>query len=252
MRRKKEETKENVPRTEVILEEKDFAVLNKPAGIIVHAPHRFKADHPTVVDFVRARYPETNDVGDDPKTRPGIVHRLDKDTSGVLVIARTNDFFLHLKRLFQRRLVKKTYCALVWGRVSLEGVIDIPIGLKPGSVKRSARARNMKMVKNAVTEYETISRFTHGEEEFSLVRVFPKTGRTHQIRVHFLEIHHPIVGDQMYGKRKNPWELERQFLHAESVEFPLPDGKRFRIEAEMPEDLSAIVEDLEKTGSQRS
>lgn len=249
MREEKREIKKYVPEAEVILEEKDFVVLNKPAGMIVHAPHRFTADSPTIVDFVRTRYPETKKVGDDPETRPGIVHRLDKDTSGVLVIARTNDFFFHLKNLFQRGLVKKMYRALVWGRVPLEGVIDISIGLKPGSVKRSARARTMKMVKHAVTEYKTMSRFIRDGEEFSLVRVFPKTGRTHQIRVHFLEIHHPIIGDQMYGKRKNPWGLERQFLHAESIEFPLPDGKRFRIEAEMPKDLLAIVADLEKTGS---
>lgn len=230
----------------VILEEEDFVVLNKPAGIIVHAPHNFTAHDSTIVDFVREKYPETKKVGDDPKMRPGIVHRLDKDTSGVIVVARTNDFFSHLKGLFQKGLVRKTYCALVWGRTSLEGTIDVPIGLKPGSVRRSTRARRMKMIKTAMTEYESISRFEYGDDEFSFVRVFPKTGRTHQIRVHFLEIHHPIVGDQMYGKKKNPWGLERQFLHAESIEFPLPNGKRFRVEAEIPRDLKVILDDLEK------
>lgn len=230
----------------VILEEDDFVVLNKPAGVLVHATHGYDAQAPTVVDFILKKYPEVRFVGDDPDTRPGIVHRLDKDTSGVLVVARTKEFFLHLKQLFQKSMVRKTYCALVWGRVPLEGVINMPIGLKSGSVKRSGRAKNMKMIKEAVTEYATISRFTRDGEDFSFVRVFPKTGRTHQIRVHFLEIHHPIVGDQLYGKKKNPWDLERQFLHAESIEFPMPDGRRFRVEAELPDDLKRILEKAEK------
>lgn len=230
----------------VVFEEKDFVVLNKPAGVLVHATRGHEALAPTVVDFVLRKYPEARSVGDDPETRPGIVHRLDKDTSGVLVVARTKDFFSHLKGLFQKSMVRKTYCALVWGRVPLEGVINMPIGLKPGSVKRSGRARNMKMIKEAVTEYAAILRFTYEEDDFSFVRVFPKTGRTHQIRVHFLEIHHPIVGDQLYGKKKNPWNLERQFLHAESIEFPMPDGRRFRIDAELPDELKRILKTGEK------
>ncbi len=230
----------------VILEEDDFVVLNKPAGMLVHSPKGFDSSEATVADFVLKRYPEVSSVGDKPDERPGIVHRLDKDTSGVLIVARTNEFFYFLKNLFQTRVVQKTYLALVIGRLPLEGVIDIPIGLKPGTTRRSTRAKNMKMVKEARTEYKLIRRFETTDGEYSFIRVFPKTGRTHQIRVHFLDIHHPIVGDGMYGKRANPWNLKRQFLHAESIEFPLKNGKIFKVEADLPEDLKNIIEELEK------
>ena len=229
----------------VILEEKDFVVLNKPAGMLVHSPRGLHSDDSTIADFVALKYPETKGVGDNPAERPGIIHRLDKDTSGVMVVARTNDFFEHLKKCFQNSEVKQTYSALVFGRVPLKGIINAPIGLKSGSVRHSTRARNMKMVKSAVTEYSTSARFVFAGEDFSLLEVTPRTGRTHQIRVHFLGINHPVVGDQMYGKRNNPWGLKRQFLHAESIEFPLSDGKRFRVEADLPDDLSKILKELE-------
>ena len=234
----------------VIFEDKDFLVVNKPAGLMVH-PVPARAGGPngmrfeeTLTDMLLPKYPELADVGDKPAERPGVVHRLDRDTSDVLVLARRQAFFEYLKKQFQESKVKKTYLALAWGRLPQEGTIDVPIGLKPGTTKRSTRGKAMKMVKEAVTEYRTLERFTFEGEEFSFVRLFPKTGRTHQLRVHLLNTHHPVVGDQLYGKRKNPWDLGRQFLHAESIEFSLPDGRRVRFEAELPEELQRILNGL--------
>ncbi len=223
----------------IVHEEKDFVVVNKPAGILTHRTlHSFE---PALADEAVEGYPEMAKVGDLSDLRPGVVHRLDKDTSGVIVFARNQKFFEYLKKCFQAGEVKKTYLALVWGVAPERGIIDVPIGLKSGTTKRSVLARNMKMVKSAVTEYKTLKHFTFGADEFSLVKIFPKTGRTHQIRVHFLHIHHPVVGDPLYGKKKNPFGLARQFLHADTIEFPLPEGRRIALSADLPHDLEAVL-----------
>lgn len=234
----------------VIFEDKDFLVVAKPAGLMVHpVPARAGTRREeTLTDILLPKYPELAGVGDKPAERPGVVHRLDRDTSGVLVLARTQAFFEWMKKQFQGGDVKKTYLALAWGRLPQEGRIDVPIGLKAGTTKRSTRARAMKMVKEALTEYRTLERFERDHEEFSFVRLFPRTGRTHQLRVHLLAVHHPVVGDPVYGARKNPWNLARQFLHAESIEFGLPSGKRVRFEADLPEELELILEDLRSDG----
>lgn len=240
-----------------ILETPDFVAISKPAGVLVHAVRgpvggrKPRVERPrettgTVVDWIRTHYPDALGAGDDPAERPGIVHRLDKDTSGVLVIARTQPFFEYLKALFQKHEVRKTYLALVWGRTPANGTIDKPIGLKPGTVKHSTVARKMKMVKEAVTEYTTVWTKEYGsaEGEYSLVRLAPKTGRTHQLRVHMASIGHPIVGDTLYSTRTNPWGLTRQFLHAESIEFSSENGKRVRIASDLPQELAAIIKKL--------
>jgi 23S rRNA pseudouridine1911/1915/1917 synthase len=238
-------------RITTILETPEFIAISKPAGVLVHAPRlsgressRSTPEAPTVVEWIRKRYPEILTVGDEPKERPGIVHRLDKDTSGVLVIARTQPFFDHLKALFQKHTVEKTYTALVWGRTPKRGVIDKPIGLKPGTVKHSTIARHMKMIKTAVTEYETEWTREYKGEEYSLVRLTPKTGRTHQLRVHMASQGHPIVGDSLYSRRKDPWELGRQFLHAGSIEFSMPGRKRVRLSSGLPPQLMAVIKKI--------
>jgi len=232
----------------IVFENKDFIVVNKPAGMMVHPVPRGKHKEETLTDILLGKYPELAGVGDKPAERPGVVHRLDRDTSGVLVVARTQSFFEYLKHSFQKSEVKKTYLALVWGRLPQEGSIDVPIGLKSGTTKRSTQARSMKMVKEAVTEYKTLERFEYEGDEYSFVQLSPKTGRTHQLRVHLLSVHHAIVGDQIYGRRANPWRLARQFLHAESVEFSLSDGRRVRFETNLPEDLSNILKELRAHG----
>ena len=246
---------------DIIYENDDFVAINKPAGMLVHRPERGPKsvqEEGVLTDWIKDRYPETKEVGD-PSTsfpqsnsgragqanlRPGIVHRLDEDTSGILLIAKNQHFFEHLKGLFQKHEVKKTYLALVHGRMAGKGRIEKPIGLISGSVKRSVNGKNLKMVKEAVTEYKVLNVL---KGKYSLLRIFPETGRTHQIRVHLASIGHPIVGDTLYGKKKEDKELEltRQFLHAESAEFGLEDGSRIKIEAELPSELTDFLESLQ-------
>ncbi len=219
--------------------EKDFVAVGKPAGVLTHrTPH---SEGATLADLVAEKYPEIRKVGDEPSLRPGVVHRLDKDTSGVILFARNQPAFEYLKKCFQEGRVRKTYLALVWGKTKERGIVDAPIGLRSGSVRRSVLAKNMKMVKPAHTEYETMRHFTYEGEDFSLLYVYPKTGRTHQIRVHMAHIGHGLVGDPLYMKRKNPFGLARQFLHAEKVEFQSPTGKRVSIQADLPPDLKAVL-----------
>lgn len=235
----------------IIYEDKNFLAINKPAGLLVHQIN-LKPEY-TLVDWLIKRYPDIKGVGDAPEIRPGIVHRLDKDTSGVILIARNQKYFEYLKELFspygrQGKQIKKTYLALVWGEVKQKtGEIIKPISLKSGGVKRTVWKG--KMEKEAITEYKVIKSIKYKvssikEEVFSLVKVIPKTGRTHQIRIHLASIGHPIVGDSLYGSKTNPFNLERQFLHAESLEFPIEEGRMIKIEAELPEDLQNVLSGL--------
>lgn len=234
----------------IILKTKDFVAFNKPAGMLVH--HTENMEHRpgevTLADIACKEFPEIEKVGDKPDVRPGIVHRLDKDTSGVIIVPRNQKYFEFLKGLFQRHEIEKKYLALVGGRLLGVGRIDLPIGLKPGTVKRSVRARNMKMVKEAITDYKVKHIYqaeTMGRAVFyTLVEVTPRTGRTHQIRVHFASQGHAIVGDTMYGPLANALGLSRQFLHAESIEFSTPQGNRIRIEADLPDDLKSVLAKL--------
>ncbi|MEK7555601.1 MAG: RluA family pseudouridine synthase [Patescibacteria group bacterium] len=228
----------------IIYEDKNFLAVNKPAGLLVHPAGnpKFKILNPkqfTLADWLVKKYPEIKTVGDEPKIRPGIVHRLDKDTSGVILIARNQDYFNYLKKLFQERKIKKTYLALVWGKLEPKtGIIKKPISLKTGTIKRTVWKGGL--TKEAITEYKVKKYFKKDGQDFSFVEVFPKTGRTHQIRIHLASIGHPIVGDALYGHKENPFGLARQFLHAESVEFNTDDGKRIKIEAELPKELKDL------------
>jgi 23S rRNA pseudouridine1911/1915/1917 synthase len=220
----------------VIYEEAEFLVIHKPAGLIVHG------EHPSVVDWLAENYPETKTVGDDTENRAGIVHRLDRDTSGVMIIPRTQEAFLFFKNLFQTKAIKKTYLALVYGAPKdMRGVIDKPIGLNAGTVKRTVHTKNAKMVKDAITNYAVIKTFEISGAKVSLLKVEPQTGRTHQIRVHMASIGCPIVGDTLYGPKKQPIQISRQFLHADSIEFPTPHGNRLTMSADMPEELALLL-----------
>ncbi|MEK7149646.1 MAG: RluA family pseudouridine synthase [Patescibacteria group bacterium] len=248
---------------QIIYEDENFIAVNKPAGLLVHPTVNSKEK--TLVDWLVEKYPEIKNVGDPSagsgqiNLRPGIVHRLDRDTSGVILIARNQKYFEYLKKLFQNHLVQKNYLALVFGKLKNEkGIIEKPISLKAGTTKRTVHGG--KMEKEALTEYEVLKTFEFiparrslgaGENEkgnvkyFSLVKVSPKTGRTHQIRIHLASIGHSIVGDSLYGAKENPLGLKRQFLHAESLEFATEEGKRMRIEAEQPKDLKSVLKNLE-------
>jgi 23S rRNA pseudouridine1911/1915/1917 synthase len=219
---------------EVIYKDPHFLVINKPAGLQVH-PARVKnasrAEPSTLTEWLVKHYPEVKKVGDDPETRPGIVHRLDKETSGIMLVARDQEYFEYLKSLFQKHEIKKTYLALVHGHPKKEeGVIDAPIGIKNGTLKRSIHSK--KMAKEAVTEYRVVKTFA--KENTALLEVKPRTGRTHQIRVHLASIGHPIVGDTLYCPKEKTREHERLMLHAVSLEFINDGGKRVKFETEAP------------------
>ncbi len=236
---------------EIIYEDKNFLAVLKPAGMLTH-PHRGlrgeSAHEPTLTAWLLGRYPEIKNVGDDSGERPGIVHRLDKETSGVLLVARSNESFSYLKSLFKNREIQKTYLALVRGRVEPQkGRIEKPIGLKNGSIKRSVRGPKMKMVKDAVTEYRVV-RYVKREREaeaipepLTLLEVMPLTGRTHQIRVHLASIGHPILYDPLYGSKVRGNTVGRLMLHASSLEFTTMEGKRIKIEADPPADFQAVI-----------
>ena len=256
---------------EVLYKDKDLLVINKPSGLLVHGARgkrkeeREERVEPTLVDWLLKYYPEVKGVGDQPLhatpstvaqgLRPGIVHRLDRDTSGVMVIARNQATFLYLKSLFQKHEVTKTYIALVWG-VPKErtGTIEKPIGIRNGTVKRSVHGG--RMIKDAVTDYRVVRTYGKGERAMSLLEVSPRTGRTHQIRVHLASIGHPVVGDALYGKRGKRKEergkrkgekidvqlvtgmiTPRLMLHASAIEFTKSDGKRIRVDAAPPRDF---------------
>ncbi|MDP3999683.1 MAG: RluA family pseudouridine synthase [bacterium] len=231
----------------IIYKDKNFLAINKPAGILVQkapgAGHR-EAEAPTIVDWLLENYPEVKTVGDKPEERPGIVHRLDRETSGVMLVARNQETFDYLKSQFQERKVQKTYWALVFGNVKdSSGRIELPIGIKSGTTKRTVFAKKMKMIKEAVTDYEVIKYLKIGGEDFTLLKVLPRTGRTHQIRVHLTAIGHPIMGDKLYGGKRNQLAgLDRQFLHAQSIEFTSSTGERVKFEADLPEELEKILD----------
>lgn len=216
----------------VIYEDKDVLAIDKPAGLLVH-PTKISKEK-TLTDWLLEKYPEIKNVGDDPAIRPGIVHRLDKETSGVMIIARNQKSFQCLKKLFQSRQIKKSYLALVWGRVRTKtGLIEKPLGLKTGGIKRTVHGPTARMIKEAKTFYR-VKKYLN---DFTLLEVEPLTGRTHQIRVHLASIGHPIVGDGLYGKKPAPPQLQRMFLHAESIELTLPSGSRIKISADLPPEL---------------
>jgi len=222
---------------DIIYEDENVIAVMKPAGLLVHRTSKDEKD--TLAAWLVRHYPSISRVGDDPAMRPGIVHRLDRDTSGVMIAAKNQETFTYLKKQFQDRNIKKTYRALVYGKMSdARGVVDKPISLKQGTVKRTVHTG--KMTKDATTEYKVLETF----KDFSLVEAMPKTGRTHQIRLHLASISHPVVGDPLYGRKKNKITLPgvtRQMLHAYSIEFSLPRGKLIKLVADLPEDMEAAL-----------
>lgn len=228
----------------IITETADFIAINKPAGLLVHsAPGRENEE--TLASWLLENYPEVKMVGDSLLKRPGIVHRLDKETSGVMIVARSQDFFNHFKDLLKNHKVKKTYIALALGDVPRRLSINTPIGLKTGTVKHTTVIKNAKMIKSAETEIRPLEYLEKNGQKYTLLRVLPKTGRTHQIRVHLASIGKPVVGDKLYGGKNNIFPgLNRHFLHAESLEFSLLDGGRIHLEAELPKDLQDVLDRL--------
>lgn len=232
---------------DILYEDRDVAVLNKPAGIAVHPSAHHPQAHTLVAELLR-RWPQIQDVGDDPAVRPGIVHRLDKDTSGVLVVAKHPRAFAHLKGEFQSHRVGKTYIALVLGRMpAKEGTIAKPIGRSRAFGKLTTRSPR-GTVREAITRWRKLKEYRDARGTiFTLLEVKPETGRTHQIRVHLAAIGHPVIGDALYGgssAKAYRQALGRQFLHASAIAFELPSGGRLSVEAELPAELRDFLAGL--------
>lgn len=224
---------ENIPLS-IVFEDDTLLVVNKPAGMVVHPAAGHASG--TLVNAVLGYAPDLV-VGN--AERPGIVHRLDRDTSGLIVIAKDDQAIKSLQRQFSSRLVHKTYLALVQGSVNVpQGKIEAPLARDPRDRKRFA-----VVASSASREAVTVFRVAQRLREFSLLEVEPQTGRTHQIRVHLAFIHHPVVGDAVYGRtRANSLGLGRQFLHAWRLGFVHPrTGRAVQFTAPLPDDLRAAL-----------
>jgi 23S rRNA pseudouridine1911/1915/1917 synthase len=229
----------------LLFENDDVLVINKPAGLMVHGDG--KSTKQTLVDWILEKYPAIKGVGEAQGgiERPGIVHRLDEDTSGALVIAKTPEAFEYLKAQFKDRHTQKEYHAFVWGHFKEgEGVIDVPIGRSAGDFRRWHAGRGTRgEVREALTRWQAVNQFADEQGElFSFMHLFPKTGRTHQLRVHMKYLQRPIVADGLYGPSK-PLALgfERLALHARNLTFTLLNGQEMTIQAPYPKDFEGAL-----------
>ncbi|CAB5095294.1 LSU rRNA pseudouridine(1911/1915/1917) synthase (EC [Olavius algarvensis associated proteobacterium Delta 3] len=237
---------------EILYQDQDLVLVNKPPGLVVHpAPGH---EDGTLVNALLYHCPDIDGIGGE--LRPGIVHRLDRDTSGVLVAAKNDRTLAALAGQFENRTVRKTYLALVVGDVSDDsGSVSLPIGRHPKDRKKMSIASHRP--RDARTDWRVTERF----QNVTLLEVDLRTGRTHQIRVHCAAMHHPVVGDPVYtGKQARRLEpavrtliepIRRQMLHALSLEFEHPGtGKKMMIEANMPEDMAVLLEGLRELSTQ--
>jgi len=255
----------------VLFEDKNIIVLDKPAGLAVHADVR-TLDEDSVSSFIIENYPTLKNVGEPMEVevaggkkikipRPGIVHRLDKETSGVLIVARNQKTFEFLKEQFQSHTIKKVYRAFVYGYVpdpkaslatGKRGVINVPIGRSPRDIRMWTAGRGARLpLRDALTEYVVLERFSDienpktkpdTEHQFSYIEAYPKTGRTHQIRVHMRYINHPVVSDPLYrGVKDYSLGMKRLALHAYSITFRLPSGELKTVESPFPIDFKKAI-----------
>jgi 23S rRNA pseudouridine1911/1915/1917 synthase len=246
---------------DIVYEDNDLSVINKPAGMMVHAGSGATDDarnRGTLVNALLSHYAELSHSND--LVRPGIVHRLDKQTSGLIIVARNDAAHLHLGEMFSRRQIRKTYLALV------HGVIKQDRGTINASISRDAIRRTRMTTRReagartAISHYEVLERIESRFGKFTLVSVRIETGRTHQIRVHLASIGHPVVGDTLYGapakissaaprKKSDPApeiiSLDRNFLHAAELEFAHPGtGKPLQLQTPLPEQLRSFLDKL--------
>lgn len=219
---------------EIIYEDNDIIVVNKPKGLVVH-PANGNPDG-TLVNAIMAICKESlSGIGGE--LRPGIVHRLDKDTSGLLIVAKNDRAHINMSEQIKNHEVRKIYIALVRGVVQEdEATIDMPIGRSTKDRKKMAVVKDGK---NAVTHFKVLKRYP----KYTLLEIKIDTGRTHQIRVHMAEIGHPVVGDMIYSNGKNDFGVEGQMLHAKSLDFKHPiTGEKMHLEADLPEYFKRILE----------
>jgi len=222
-------------------------VVNKPAGMPTHG---FSGkDTQTLANFLVAHRPDLSTVGKS-RWEPGLVHRLDRETSGLVLVAKTPAAFDSLRLQFHRREVKKIYWALVWGTTAAEGAIDFPIAHDSRDRRRMRALKNSDRRREPVRHWQALTQFKRicRRGGLSLVEVEMATGVTHQIRVHLAAMGHPIVGDVLYGQAgSETFGLNRHFLHARALEFRHPkNGRRIKVEADLPKELQQVLSHLKK------
>ena len=247
----------------IIYEDDDIAAINKPAGLIVHSDGRKLKEgeerEPTLSDWVLKTFPSSKDAGEaihlaggGDLLRPGIVHRLDRDTSGIILVAKTARGFEHLKKQFQDRTIQKKYLAFVHGTFEDNyGIIDRPIGRSSSDFRKKSASRSAEgEMRNAMTWYVVkgaaqvpSSLPAQPFVPVSLIEAEPKTGRTHQIRVHMQAVHHPVVCDPLYGSGKpRVLGFDRLALHARTISWKSLDGTEMKAEAPLPEDFKEALQ----------
>ncbi|ETB64174.1 TPA: RluA family pseudouridine synthase [Candidatus Nomurabacteria bacterium] len=255
----------------ILYEDKNILAVDKPALISVHRDVNTRKNEKTLADLVLEYDPKIKKVGEPLITeykgknikidRPGIVHRLDKETSGVLLVARNQETYLFLKEQFQNHTIKKKYLTFVYGHVKdpkasllsgKRGVVNAPIGRSPNDIRMWTAGRGAKEpLREAVTEYLVLNRFEdkkgknlNQDNKFSYLEVYPKTGRTHQIRVHMRYINHPVISDPLYrGGRDLALGMKRLALHSSSISFILPNGEEKNIESPLPADFKKVIKE---------
>lgn len=239
---------------QIITQTPDYIVINKPAGISVHASGQ--REEYTIADWVLEHFPQTKDVGESITisngtkiARHGIVHRLDKDTSGALLISLTQEGYQFFKKQFKDREIKKSYRAFLYGNLKNDHItVQEPIGKHKKDFRKRTTARNSRgELKPAVTFFRIIKRIKVGIDPVMFVEAQPKTGRTHQIRVHAKYMQHPVVADTLYARTKPKLlGFGRLALHAFSLEFKDSKGFTQKIEAEFPEDFKKALETFDQ------
>jgi 23S rRNA pseudouridine1911/1915/1917 synthase len=241
-----------LPKINILYEDKDIVAVDKPAGLVVHGDG--KTVEPALTDWILQNYPKTKNVGEPTETkewgtisRPGIVHRLDRGTSGVLLVAKTKKGHAHLKEQFQNQLMTKRYYAFVHGDLKEPyGIIDRPIGKSPRDFRRWSAGRGARgEMRPAETWWTLVGYAREKGGGYSFVEVEPKTGRTHQIRVHFQAMQHPVACDELYAPDKGcELGLKRTALHAFSITFTNTAGKKTTVTSPIPNDFKKVLKDL--------
>lgn len=233
---------------DILYEDTDIVAINKPAGLVVHSDGKTK--EPLLTDWIVSTYPKAKKVGEPLVTeqygtidRPGVVHRLDRETSGVLLIAKTKKGYECLKEQFKDRTIQKTYIAFVYGEIrDAYGVINRPIGRSPRDFRRWSATRGARGEMRPAETWYTLLAYRTG---YSLLEIEPKTGRTHQIRVHFKAINHPVLCDGLYAPEKpRALGFHRTALHAASISFKNCKDKTIKVSAPVPQDFHNAFEEL--------
>ena len=235
----------------ILYEDDNLIVIDKPAGVLVHPTQANEKN--TLVDFLIEKYPETKNLDWPDKSRTGVVHRLDKDTSGVIVMAKNPDVLAKLQSQFKDREIQKTYLALILGKVEKEGKVEAAIERGEAGTQKVidfTYSFDKKTARPAVTFYKPIKYYRYDNNDLTLLEVQPKTGRMHQIRTHLKYLGFPIIGDPLYNIKPSrqiskKLDFDRQFLHAEKLEFTDPiTNEKMIFESELPDDLQNVLDKL--------